>query len=62
MSLANIQRPRIEIFERRQRSVGDVLKNRDHSQSVRDEESIEKTIDNYTIDGSIKIIAEEIGE
>lgn len=59
ISIANIQKPRIEIYERRQRSVGDVLKNKDKSLSL-DEQSIENSLDNYTIDGSIQIIAEEI--
>ena len=59
ISIANIQKPRIEIYERRQRSLGDALKNKDNSLSL-DEQSIEKTIDNYTIDGSIQMIAEEL--
>ncbi len=59
ISFANIQKPRIEIYERRQRSVGDALKIKEKSLSL-DEQSIEKSLDNYTIDGSIQMIAEEL--
>ena len=31
ISIANIQKPRIEIFERRQMSLGDVLKNKNNN-------------------------------